>query len=256
MTAAAHAGGAGGNLLVPPNIDHLRRFAKRQVLLAFDFDGTLAPLVPDPEAAAPRPETRDLLAALTERFPVAVISGRAVADVQFRLGVSVHAVVGNHGIEPSEAMEEAAHAVATWVPSLRRRLASFPGLVIEDKRYSLALHYQGAPDAAEARRRIHAAIADLPYGSHATDGHDVVNLVLRGAPTKGDALRRLEAATSATGSLFAGDDATDEDAFQAQDPEVSLGVHIGTSRQTRALFHIPSQHDVDALLRVLLDASG
>ena len=210
--------------------------------------------VADPDRVFPRTTTRDLLASVAERYPVAVISGRAVADVRARLGVAVHTVVGNHGIEPSPAMDEAARAVAEWAPQLREALAAERGAVLEDKRFSIAVHYRAAADHEAARRRIHAAIAALAGDPRAADGHLVVNVVGHGAPTKGDALRRIEDEVGATGSLFAGDDLTDEDAFAVQDPDTSLGVRIGVGVPTRAPFHLSSQAEIDQLLRELLGA--
>jgi trehalose 6-phosphate phosphatase len=242
------------NLLSAGNRSRIRVFAQGRVLLAFDFDGTLAPLGADPDRAFPRAATRELLASVAERYPVAVISGRAVADVSARLGVEVRTVVGNHGIEPSPAMEEAARAVAEWAPQLRDALGTVSGVVVEDKRFSIALHYRAADDHEEARRRIHSAVAGLAGSPRAADGHFVVNVVGRDAPTKGDALRRIVTELAATGSLFAGDDLTDEDAFAVQDPETSLGVRVGVGVPTRAAFHIPSQAEIDQLLRELLDA--
>ena len=73
------------HILARANRDVLRQFACSRVLLAFDYDGTLAPLVSDPERAELRPATRKLLAVLTALYPCTVISGRAVRDVERRV---------------------------------------------------------------------------------------------------------------------------------------------------------------------------
>jgi trehalose 6-phosphate phosphatase len=87
-------------LLAHANRAILARHLAANVALVFDFDGTLAPIVSDPEAAAMRAETRTLLRALSCRFPCAVISGRARDDVAPRLaGTGIACVVGNHGAE-------------------------------------------------------------------------------------------------------------------------------------------------------------
>ena len=81
----------------------LSAFAQSRCLLAFDFDGTLAPIVSDPDRAKMRSSTNDLLLELSRLYPCVVISGRSVADVRQRVvGLGLKGIVGNHGIEPSQ----------------------------------------------------------------------------------------------------------------------------------------------------------
>jgi trehalose 6-phosphate phosphatase len=243
------------NILAARHEAVLQRVAASRVLLAFDFDGTLAPIGADPARVTPRPETSRLLLALARRAPVAVITGRAFADVRERLGPAVSArlaaIVGNHGIEPSSGMARAARLVATWRADLAR-LNDLPGVVVEDKRYSLSIHYRHAPDAREARREIRRALAALPDSAATVDGHSVANVMPVGAPDKGVALRRLQRAHRLRAALFVGDDVTDEAAFRAVRRPGSLGVRVGRRRSTAAQWFVPSQADVDELLRRLL----
>jgi trehalose 6-phosphate phosphatase len=88
-------------LLSPENVDVLAQFACSRVLLAFDFDGTLAPIVHDRDGATMRTETADSFESLCKLYPCAVISGRSKDDVSSRLGAAaVKYVIGNHGLEP------------------------------------------------------------------------------------------------------------------------------------------------------------
>ncbi|HVQ24356.1 MAG TPA: trehalose-phosphatase, partial [Planctomycetota bacterium] len=116
---------------------------ERGALLAFDFDGTLAPIVADPALAALRPSTRRLLARLARRSTCVVLSGRAVDDVAARLaGVGIAHVVGNHGaaFALSPAQRASARArVLRWRAELERRLDGRPGLALEDNGVSLAV---------------------------------------------------------------------------------------------------------------------
>jgi trehalose 6-phosphate phosphatase len=85
-------------------------------LLAFDYDGTLAPLSNSPDASRLRPETSELLRSLAHAAPVAVITGRSVRDVTLRLEqIPMLAVIGNHGAEPSPFAKRAAREVAAWI---------------------------------------------------------------------------------------------------------------------------------------------
>jgi len=243
------------NILAARNRPHLRRFASRDALVAFDFDGTLSPIVADPADAEIGADTASLLDEVARRYPVAVISGRAVADVTARLrGARVAAVVGNHGIEPSSWMHDAAAAVDAWAPALSAGLAGRDGVLVENKRHSLSVHYRHAPSTQEARRAIHEVVERLPGAVRVVDGHMVVNVVLEGAPHKGDALRTLAARFTATAVLFAGDDVTDEDAFAVLTDDDSLGVRVCRTGRTSARWFIPTQPDVDRLLAELLAA--
>lgn len=243
------------NILAREHVWRIARLAQHRALLAFDFDGTLAPIVDQPDAAGISQTTADLLQAVSCRYPVAIITGRAVDDVRVRLhGVKVAAIVGNHGIEPSNWMEDAAHAVASWAPTVAEGVAGIEGVRVENKRHSLAVHYRHARSQSGAYRAIREAVERLPADARVMDGHKVVNVVPAGAPTKGDALLHVAAQSSLDAILFAGDDVTDEDAFAVLQSGDSLGVRICPSEQSRAAWYIPSQADIDALLAELLRA--
>ncbi|HEV7913484.1 MAG TPA: trehalose-phosphatase, partial [Albitalea sp.] len=123
-------------------------------VLAFDFDGTLAPIVPRPDDAKVPPAVSEGLARLALALPVAIITGRSVADVRPRLGFTPRYVVGNHGAEDPEVGPPSVASQA--LDALRHRIAAREGLLrrtgveVEDKLYSLALHYRLAPDKGAA----------------------------------------------------------------------------------------------------------
>jgi trehalose 6-phosphate phosphatase len=87
------------NILAGEHASTLLEFARQRVLLAFDFDGTLAPIVRNPEAATMRRRTSKLLAEVARRYPCAVISGRSRADVMEKVAeIPLRALFGNHGM--------------------------------------------------------------------------------------------------------------------------------------------------------------
>lgn len=240
------------DLLAPRHAAVLERLAASRTLIGFDFDGTLAPIVADRERAAMRARTARLLAALCARYPCAVISGRARADVAARLGAApVRWVIGNHGLEPSPMLPAARRALRANRPVLRRALAGVPGIDIEDKNLSLAVHYRHAPDKRAARALIDAAIAALPVPMRVVPGKLVVNLVPAEAPHKGDALRTVRARARADAALFVGDDVTDEDVFALRDDGL-VSVRVGAARRSAAPWYIRDQRAVDALLARLI----
>jgi trehalose 6-phosphate phosphatase len=232
----------------------LSRFAWSNVLIGLDFDGTLAPIVTRPDAAGLRAPTRALLTQLAARYPVVVISGRARADVTARLaGTNVHSIVGNHGLEPGGDTQRCRRAVAKWVPSLRASLAAHPGIEIEDKTFSVAIHYRRSRARRTALEAIRASVAKLESPHRVIGGKLVVNVIPEPAPHKGIALVRERRRCGADTALYVGDDVTDEDVFALDDPGRLLGIRVGRSADSHAPYFISSQRAIDALLARLIE---
>lgn len=241
-------------ILAKEHVSLLAQMAWANVLLAFDYDGTLSPIVADRDKAGMRPRTAKLFRALCERYPCVVVSGRSQSDVAARLeGAAVKAIVGNHGLEPCNALDvyEAEAAVAR--AKLAETLAAWVGVDIEDKRFSLAVHYRRSRQKGEAREAILAAVAALPSPMRVVLGKLVVNVVSPHAPNKGDALLQLRAALRADTALYVGDDVTDEDVFKIDQPGRLLSVRVGLSRSTAAPYALRDQREIDTMLQALLD---
>jgi trehalose 6-phosphate phosphatase len=240
------------DVLARANRDVLERFAGTRTVLAFDFDGTLAPIVADPDRAAMRPSTRRLLQDVAKRYPCVVISGRARGDVGRRLrGVALAGVVGNHGLEPQPATAGARREVPQWVPVLERRLGGIPGVVIEDKGLSLAVHYRAARRKKEARALVLDAAAGLG-DVRLVGGKQVLNVLPAGAPGKGQALERARTRLGCDTAVYVGDDETDEDVFALDQPGRLLGIRVGRRRDSAAAYFIRTQAEIDVLLRSFL----
>ena len=137
------------HILTRRHLATLAHFASSNVLVAFDFDGTLAAIASTPTRARMRAKTERLLRAVAERYPCVVISGRMRADIARRIArVPLWHVAGNHGVEPWGESEVYASRVREWMPPLKRRLAAYEGVVIEDKTYSVTVHYRQAREQA------------------------------------------------------------------------------------------------------------
>jgi len=230
----------------------LTAFARSNVLLAFDFDGTLAPIAEQPQRARMRRSTRRLLARASMSYPCIVISGRALGDIAERVkDVPLWTVLGNHGVEPWGRSPMLARRVAEWRRRLEPRLARHAGVVLEDKRYSITLHYRQAPDKAAARRAIRAALAGI-NGARVFGGKRAVNVVPRAAPDKGAALDRARHLAGCDRMIYVGDDRTDEDAFRRAPQRRLLSIRIGRARRTGATYYLRTQVEIDALLATLI----
>jgi trehalose 6-phosphate phosphatase len=237
------------HILAAEHDELLAQLARSRVLLAFDFDGTLAPIVPDREVAHMRARTRTLLSAACELYPCAVISGRSLRDVTARVeGVGVKHVIGNHGIEPGIDVARFGRTVERIRPALARELTHVSGIEIEDKQYSLSIHYRRVPDKRAARDAIEAAVSRLPHPLRLIPGKQVTSVIPIGARNKGDVLLELRERGAAEVALYVGDDVTDEDVFTLDQPGRLVGVRIGKSERSAARFYLRDQREIDSLL--------
>jgi trehalose 6-phosphate phosphatase len=239
-------------LFGPGYEERFKSFLASRPLLAFDFDGTLSPLVEQPALAQAGPETRRLLARLATLYPVVLISGRMRADVEQRFAnVPLAGVTGNHGLEPWGDDPEVERLVAGWRDVLQRELARLPGIIIEDKRLSLTIDYRHAPDLEATARVIHAIAHQLPRARLLGGRHADFNIAPNGDVHKGTALRQYLARFERETALYIGDDRTDEDVF-ALDLAGLISVRVGPRRTSHAAFFIHDQSEVDRLLQTLL----
>jgi len=229
----------------------LAQLIAQKPLLAFDFDGTLSPLVERPSLASLNPTTRERLTRLAGILPVVIISGRAVADLKPRLdGVPLAGMSGNHGLEPWGATPEIEQLVQGWDDALSRKFGQLPGLEIENKRWSLTVDYRHVPDLSGTERALAHFAKTLPQVRLLGGRHADLNLAPAGEHHKGTALERHMHALDRHAALYVGDDRTDEDAFgQAIDGLVS--VRVGQKAGSRAQYFLQEQSEVDRLLDTL-----
>jgi trehalose 6-phosphate phosphatase len=214
-----------------PLLETLRtdRAAAGMMLLGLDFDGTLAPIVPDPDDAALPLHVRPLLEALVARSDtrVALVSGRGVQDLRRRVDVAAAWYAGHHGLEIEgpgvsrvhDEAQEAGRRLPGVVALLRQRFAGSSDVIIEDKGLTVSVHYRVVTDegrAAEVRRIAHDCCRGVP-GLRAANGRKIIDIGPDVEWHKGSALRFLRDTIvppeSGAPVLFIGDDRTDEDAF-------------------------------------------
>ncbi|MEP7056824.1 MAG: trehalose-phosphatase [Caldimonas sp.] len=226
---------------------------RRSPLLAFDFDGTLAPIVDRPEEARVPETVARVLSRLGRSLPVAIITGRNVDDVRPRLGFEPRYVIGNHGAEdpevgPASAGSNALDVLRHRIPAAAAGLARV-GVGVEDKHHSLAFHYRRAPDAGVALVAIEALLEGVSPALQRFGGKCVVNVVAAGLPDKGDALATLVRRAGADAALFVGDDVNDEAVFMRADPGW-LTLRIGRDDPlSRAMFFLDDATELAQVLQ-------
>jgi trehalose 6-phosphate phosphatase len=229
------------------------------LLCAFDFDGTLAPIVAQPEKAYLPIGILQRLVTLAHYTPVAVITGRSVADIRSRLGFQPDFIVGNHGLEGVPGVEHCAELCEQLCAEWERRLAAAlqdpsvydPGIRIENKVYSISVHYRLARDRAKAERQVAALFARLAPDARVIAGKCVFNLLPQEAADKGVALERLMHASGARSAIYIGDDVTDEDIFRLRRPDL-LSVRVGLGARSAAEFFLYHRIDVMQVLDELI----
>ena len=225
------------------------------ILVALDFDGTLAPLVDDPETSRMTPEAREALEALTllDGVTIALVSGRAIESLM-RVAEPMKQwfLVGSHGIEVLSPGEAKGYVTPWLVPTgleegFRAVVSTHQGTRLEMKPFGVALHTRGVEEAiardaeAEVMRVCDAWDGELVVRR----GHGIVECSIKDS-NKGDGISALIAQTGTPTVLFAGDDVTDEDGFAVLKPtDVSIRVGGG---DTRARFRVVDTTEMAAIL--------
>jgi trehalose 6-phosphate phosphatase len=216
-----------------------------EVALFLDFDGTLVEIAEGPDAIEPRAGLAESLQELSQRLcgRCAIVSGRAIRDIEKHLGPLGVAVAGSHGSDIRSADGAALGAGARSLPAemeaALRAFAEEQGLDYEDKPHGGALHYRRNPGQGEQALAFAQDLAET-HGWAVQSGKCVVELVA-GEGDKGSAVRTLMETPGFAGArpFFIGDDLTDEAGFDACAALGGGGVLVGDPRETSARYHLP-----------------
>jgi trehalose 6-phosphate phosphatase len=236
----------------------LRALANRPILYAFDFDGTLAGISHDRDTVKLSPSTYECLSELAHRIPCAIVSGRALSDLVSRVDGVVPHLIGNHGLEsPLTApatLVRAEHICKGWMERLGtdfiHPLKNYRAEV-EDKRYTLTLHYRETEEPAKVRTALLLLLDQLAPAPRLIFGKASVNILPPGENGKGPAALALMRQLQQTGLFFVGDDETDEDVFELPEGLV-MGVRVGRHSESRAQYYVKDQGEIEDVIRILI----
>jgi trehalose 6-phosphate phosphatase len=234
-----------------------------ETAVLLDIDGTLLDLMPTPREVWVPPGLIKTLNRLYKRTggALALVSGRSLNDIDLIFAPDQFPAVGGHGAEMR--LEADAEAVAAHAPpldkELKRRLAAIarlsPGILLEDKGYSLALHYRLAPHAEKAIYEAVSLIrADLPDAPIEVLPGKCVCEIKHSGFTKASGVRELMTHPPFKGRkpFFIGDDVTDETVFAIM-PDLD-GIAFSVGRRARGVAgHFDAPSDVREFLAHLLD---
>lgn len=255
--------------MLPSALEHVEEIAGvdvRSLAIFLDYDGTLTPIVSQPEQAGLADSTRAILRTLAEIAPVAILSGRELDDVRQRVNIAsiVYAgshgfdIAGPHGLRRQEATEFLP-ALDAAEKELRERLTDIAGAHVERKRFSIAAHYRKVSESNFPRveRAVGEAAARYPQ-LRTIHGKKVFELLPDVDWDKGKALlwllETLGSERAKVRPIYIGDDRTDEDAFRELE-QGGVGILVSDDpRPTAASYSLKDPIEVARFLHALIGA--
>ncbi|MFP4006166.1 MAG: trehalose-phosphatase [Candidatus Hadarchaeia archaeon] len=235
------------------------------VFLMTDFDGTLTPIVGNPDEAKLSEEMRGLISQLVPLCPVGIISGRSLLDLRLKVGVKNVYYSGNHGFEIEGpgvdfvlGEVEGVNKLIDEFCSEFRDKADVEDVVLENKGYTASVHYRlVSPDKIQRVRNVFGKVAQ-PYiesgDLRVTEGKKIFEIRPSVDWDKGKAVSYLLTELNfeeETLPIYLGDDSTDEDAFKTI--EEGIGIFVGEKRDnTMADYFLTGVKEVETFLRKLV----
>ncbi len=236
----------------------------KKPLLILDYDGTLSPIVSDPEKAFLDSDMKNILDQLSKEIHVAVISGRDRADVEQKVGLGHLIYAGSHGLDmagpggldiPEKVSGEILDSLKEAAQDLGNKLSKVKGCIVESKKYAIAVHFRNVADE-EVPIVKEAVMEELKKHEKLKKGTGKKILELKPAIDwhKGWAVNWLFDALELNNengiSIFIGDDITDEDAFSSiYGP--GIGILVGThGEKTAASYALRDPDEVKQFLEL------
>ena len=235
-------------------LSQLQAICQTNTLYAFDYDGTLAPLVPADKKAVMLEETSSLLKKLDDIGIVAIISGRSLNQLLKLLTFKPKFLIGNHGLEsqdtPASILNKAKKITSKWLTTLKPQLEN---VFVENKQYTLTLHIHIKSHSKKSQ--LLKLVKGLSPPPRLILGHQCLNLIPSLSNDKGTALQALMHKTQSRSAFFIGDDVTDEDVFRLNaDMPHLFSLRVEKKQSSLAHFFIHDQEQINDVLRVLISS--
>lgn len=238
------------------------------IFLLLDFDGTLCPIVNHPDLVEVDRDIKSILKKLnrTKGIILGFVSGRPVADVKKHLKLKDVYCVGNHGLElkkpksrkveilSENKIKKSLKLLKDIVGILRKKIKPYEGVWLEDKKYSLSLHYRMADkkNALIAKRIFGEVTQEIEKKKlvRITKGKKVLEIRLPQNQNKGTAVLKLKKMhlKEAPVLIYLGDDVTDEDVFEVMSKR-DVSIHIGTNKKSKAMYKLKNVKAVAGFLK-------
>jgi trehalose 6-phosphate phosphatase len=246
-----------------------RKLKKRKILLFLDFDGTLAPIAPTPQQAHLPGETKILLKRLlkTAGCRLFIVSGRALSDLRHKVGIKNMTYVGNHGFEiegpglrfKKYYSKETKKLIRKLKEDLQIKFSKIPGILIEDKKITLSVHYRlASKDNQKKVKKIFQRICRsylsekkliIFYGKKVAEIRPPIIW------NKGTAVLWLlrHFRNKKVYPIYVGDDTTDEDAFKVLKNKGIAAVVAEQKRRSEALWYLSSTKEVTLFIKKIIN---
>jgi len=236
-------------------------------VLMLDFDGTLSPLVSTPDKAKIDPGIKEELKKIIRLFPIVIISGRELGDLEKKIGLKNISLAGNHGFEWRLKNEKGSIKIPRGTRSLLLQIkkelviltSAYPGVLLEDKGLGLAVHYRRLRPGrvASFKKGISKIVSSPDCGAGLSEvrGKKVIELVPRIKWDKGNFARLAMEKFKKSRKLkllpvYIGDDTTDESAFMALRNSGET-IKVGKGEKSRAEFYVKNLKQVELFLKWL-----
>ncbi len=242
----------------------INTLGNKKPALFLDYDGTMTPIVPNPEDANLSEENQKLISQLADLIPVIIISGRDLKDVRSKVDLKKVTYAGSHGFDISgpdiqmahESEKEVTPALDTAQENLDKEIGNIPGVKVERKKYAIAVHYRNTEDenVPQVKQAVERELEDQDILKEGI-GKKILELKPNLDWHKGRALNWLSEKLGLNKEkyvpIYIGDDITDEDAF-AEIEQKGIGILVGThGEDTAASYHLKDTDEVTNFLMQL-----
>ncbi len=253
--------------MIPSALEHVQEIAGRngRVAVFLDYDGTLTPMVSQPEDAWLPDSMQQTLRELARQAPVAILSGRDLDDVRRRVNLDGIVYAGSHGFDIAGPRGLRNQVATEFLPKLdmvekelHEALDGIPGARVERKHFSIAVHYRNVRENAVPK--VERAVGEVTARHRELrrlDGKKVYELLPNIDWNKGKAVAwlsetlGLEFRSGGIRPIYIGDDSTDEDAFRALEQR-GIGILVSEQSQpTAARYSLSEPAEVERFLRAL-----
>jgi len=240
---------------------HLKKIKSLSIvntLYAFDYDGTLSKISTKIEDANLPNSTYRLLSILSQQAQVAIVSGRSISDLKKRVRLPNVYLIGNHGLEgvvKGKTNQASAKKICVnWLESLRTQNFD-DNIFVEDKKYSISIHFRESKNRTLSIKKIEAAIRELSPSPRLIGGKSVYNLIPKDSPNKGTAILELKKIKRIKNVFYIGDDETDEDVFRLPNRSF-VTIRVGQKNTSKAKYYLKGQSEINKLLKFLIVLDG
>lgn len=231
------------------------RIRWKNLYTVFDYDGTLAPIVNDPDQAFLRLKTKKLLDNLYRVSKIGIISGRSLSDLKTRIDFKTDFISGTHGLESIFSSGKEHKEYQIFFKGLQTILNEmFPELTFEKKTIGFTIHYRNLDDSKEIVSSILELLNTFPE-IKIIGGKKVLNILPNRPHNKGWVMQKLLQHNPDANFLYIGDDTTDEDIFKIKNERL-LSIRVGKSLKTSAPLFINNQKEIDQFLWSILSYKG